>query len=128
MKSLKQLREEKKWTQQELADKSAVSVITIHNLENKKVPSPQCEIRLKLENALQTRIDWLTTLGLGEAEQRTWEQVERDFRKALISANGLRDAERDQFLIVAREYIHTFESMIQQNDLDTSEHLIPPFM
>jgi transcriptional regulator with XRE-family HTH domain len=56
---IKQLREEKDWAQQELADKTGISRPTISQIENGMVHSPSADNLIKIANALEVDVNEL---------------------------------------------------------------------
>lgn len=125
MKTLKTFRENLGFSQRELADKVGLHNLTILNIENRNF-EPTPESRSKIEYYARERINWLSTMGLKETPKKTWEDVEKGFRDALLQAYGLSKPERDQFLQIAREYITTFADMVEDQEIEDLPFPVPP--
>ena len=57
LKSLKQLRKKKGWTQEKLAQQSGISFHTLIKIERGDIKSPRLETLLKIAKALDLSID-----------------------------------------------------------------------
>ena len=64
---LKRFREERDWTQQELADKARVPYMTVWRIEAGKHEYPRMDIAVKLARALQMSLDVLCGVYPGES-------------------------------------------------------------
>jgi len=125
MKDLKSLRTYIGLTQSELADRSEIHEITICNVESQK-GLPHSKVRKRLEIVFNERINWLATCGIEQPKEKVnWEEVENSFRKVLSLASGLKPVEREQFFLVAREYLNTFEKMLNKAITEHSTVLMP---
>lgn len=109
--SLREVRQKKGFSQEELAKKAGLSAVAISLIETGKV-APQARTRMSIEKVLGERINWLTTKGLHsfrEGQMTTWEAVEQTFRKALHEINGLQQVERLEFVKLAKQYLEDFK-------------------
>jgi transcriptional regulator with XRE-family HTH domain len=112
---LRQARENKRMTQVELAEATDLSQTQVSHIELGKC-SPRPTTMRRIEKALGARVNWLTTKGVcsyQEGELSTWEHVDQTFRKALREINGLQNAERREFIKLARQYMKDFEDGIE---------------
>ena len=114
MNNLRELRKDRGWTQQELAERAGLSNVTISALElgNK---SPRAEVRRKIEKALKSRVDWLSTIGIDtrkNGEMVAWEAIEQRFREALGEIRGLSAGEQKEFIQVGHHYLDMLEARL----------------
>ncbi len=112
---LGQARENKRMTQVELAEAAGLSQTQISHIELGKCSPRPTTIR-RIEKALGIRVNWLATKGLHrfrEGQMTTWEAVEQTFRKALHEINGLQQAERLEFVKLAKQYLKDYEDGIK---------------
>jgi len=82
--------------------------------------------RRRLELVLGKRINWLQTCGLQEVQPTNWEQAESGIRQALINCIGLSYDECRQFIQVAKEYIKSFEDMVNEADAENDPNVLLP--
>lgn len=121
MKNLRELREERKLTQAELAKRTGINPVTVNNVENGKT-QPHAKVKRAIEKALGKRINWLDLRNNVENTKddtnvaEAWEDVESNLRKVIISAKGLSQREKEQFVAVGRDYIKQFEFFIHAKD------------
>jgi transcriptional regulator with XRE-family HTH domain len=117
MKDLKTCRTECGLSQETLAERAEITATTINNIEQQNT-SPQNDVRRRIEIVLHSRIDWLLTTGLTDVKETIWEQAEQEYRKTLLNINGLRPEEKEDFLIMARQYLDSLEALLETDDED----------
>lgn len=122
MKNLRQLREERKMSQEELARQAGLNKVTLNNVEKGKT-NPHAEVRNRIEMVLRQRVNWLDVGNFvrwnpeGD-ENESWEDVESQLRKAIVTASKLKSWEKDQFIAVGRAYLNCLETYIQLTNED----------
>lgn len=113
--SLREARQKKGFSQEELAKKAGLSAVAISLIETGKV-APQPRTQRSIEKALGIRVNWLATKGMHsfrEGQMTTWEHVEQTLRKALHQINCLQKAERLEFIKLAKQYLKDYEDGIK---------------
>jgi len=114
MKDLRTIRKELKLRQADLAEFSGVSYVSISRIESGETV-PRNDIRQKIENSLNQRVNWLATCGLKKRRQgqmSSWEHAEQKLREALQEVYSLQKDERLDFFELAHDYLETIEAEI----------------
>lgn len=122
MKNLRQLREERKMSQTELARQAGLNKVPLNNVENGKT-NPQGDVRNRIEMVLRQRVNWLDVGDFGRWNtevdaNESWEDVESQLRKTIVTASKLKSWEKNQFIAVGRAYLNCLETYIQLTNED----------
>ena len=110
MRGLKANRVFREITQEQLAEATGITALTISNLETRQTKRPQPAVRKKLEEYFNCRVNWLQTCGPKKVGCRSWEEVEGSLRNSILEIAGLPESDIHLAIKIAHRYLDTFET------------------